>query len=177
MGVVRFLLALSVAGLLFWSGVAKLLDPLKLALAIRAFQLGIPDEIAHWSAFAVPWAELVAGVCILLPKTRMAAAWLTAFLMGVFMVGIVSLLVRGMDVDCPCFVVLVPLRRSARRLPPSAQRFDRRGRSFRRKIGSGVGFLERLSASIHFIPCASQPLISPGDMEDVLLRQVRADKA
>lgn len=103
MGAVRFLLALSVAGLLFWSGVAKLFDPLKLALAIRAFQLGIPDEIAHWSAFAVPWAELVAGVCILLPKTRMAAAWLTAFLMGVFMAGIVSLLVRGMDVDCPCF--------------------------------------------------------------------------
>ena len=81
----------------------KSLTPQDFVFAIKGFQLGLPDGVMIFLAFAIAWLELLAGVLLIVGWRARGAALVVAGLMVVFMGGIGSLMVRGLDVNCPCF--------------------------------------------------------------------------
>ena len=86
-----------------FSGWSKLRDPQFFAFAIKAFRLGLPEPWIVALSFVLAWLEvLCAGLLVLGAWTR-AAAVIIAGLMILFSGLILSLLVRGLSVDCPCF--------------------------------------------------------------------------
>lgn len=98
-----WLLRLGLAGLFAYAAVGKLRDPSAFAREIANYQL-LPDLASH-VAVALPGAELVAAIAILLPDARIrrAGALALAVLLVVLLVAVTSVVVRGVNVDCGCF--------------------------------------------------------------------------
>lgn len=90
-------------GLFAFSASTKFTDPLKFALGIRGFNLGLTEPLIGVLTYAIPWAELIAAVLLVVGLWARQAAILIITLMLAFIGGIASLMARGMAVDCPCF--------------------------------------------------------------------------
>lgn len=79
------------------------LTPRDFGTSVHAFRLGLSDDLKSLLAYTLPWAEVIAGVCLLLGIMARSAALIVAIMMLGFIAGIVSLLIRGIDLNCPCF--------------------------------------------------------------------------
>lgn len=76
------------------------------AESIQAFEIFDPKQHHHLvtlATFAVPWAEVLCGVLILVGLWTRAAAFTMMAALGVFMWAIYSVISRGMSVECGCF--------------------------------------------------------------------------
>jgi len=104
----------ALGGLLIFSGYMKLgiydfggnllvLSPLDFAFAIKGFKMGLPDGLVSVLAYVVPWTELIAGVFIVLGMWTRGAALLALIMLASFTLGVISVIGRGLDVNCPCF--------------------------------------------------------------------------
>lgn len=93
--------AVLLAVLFLVSGIWKITDPY--AAAARMNQALVPLPLSMIAALGVGWMEAVAGIFILVPRYRRWGAWLTGFLLVVFMVyiGVFYDTLRG--ADCSCF--------------------------------------------------------------------------
>ena len=95
-----------ILGALFiFAAVMKLSSPASFALAIAAFKI-IPehaDHVTKLAAYAVPWIELVCGVCLILGLWARSAALVLCLMLVAFIAMILSTMARGMDVSCSCF--------------------------------------------------------------------------
>lgn len=97
------LLARIVLGsVLILAGALKVGDPVGSVLAVRAYQL-LPDTPAMWVGYALPWMEIVIGVMLLVGLAVRLNAVFSSILMAVFIFGIASVWVRGLNIDCGCF--------------------------------------------------------------------------
>ena len=110
-------LRLVLGGILVFSGWLKLgissfggtlgtIDPQSVLFAIKKFEIPIlmdQPDVMTFLAYAVPWVELVTGVALLLGLWTRGAAWIVALMMAAFTAGIIGVVARGLDVDCPCF--------------------------------------------------------------------------
>jgi uncharacterized membrane protein YphA (DoxX/SURF4 family) len=96
-------LRLVLAGILFWSGLAKLLESnetrREAILAYRVF----PPSWVDFLGWALPAVEVGLGALLLLGLFTRFAAICTALLMLGFIVGISSVWIRGYSIDCGCF--------------------------------------------------------------------------
>ena len=99
----RILLRILLAAIFLVSGSMKLRDPLLFAFAVEAFHLGVPVSVVERTAYILPWLELLLGAALLVGFWTRPAAGLALTLMLAFILGIVSLGIRQLDVDCPCF--------------------------------------------------------------------------
>jgi uncharacterized membrane protein YphA (DoxX/SURF4 family) len=80
----------------------KIIEPKNLMLSMKSFEL-VPEFIIPFTAFTLPWMELVVGLLLFYGLlTRGAAIWAT-ILYSIFTIAIISVIVRGMPVDCGCF--------------------------------------------------------------------------
>jgi uncharacterized membrane protein YphA (DoxX/SURF4 family) len=92
------------------AGVLKLQEPQRLAEAIDAFKV-IPKSGEHLvllAAFAIPWAEIIAGVFLLIGLWARSAALLLTIMLLVFIAMIASVLIRiemgeKLSASCTCF--------------------------------------------------------------------------
>lgn len=98
----NFILSALLAGVLFWTGAGKALDPAALAESIAGFRL-VPWPAGVAGAFYLPWLELVTGGALLVPRWRAGAARVAVLLFGVFTAVWVVTWLRGIDVECGCF--------------------------------------------------------------------------
>jgi putative oxidoreductase len=89
-------------GLFVFAGSIKLQSPQLFAFAIGAFKI-LPDHLIALSAFVVPWTEIIAGLCLITGFWGRAAALVIGGMLVVFLAGILSVIVRGLDVKCTCF--------------------------------------------------------------------------
>lgn len=96
-------LRLALGGLFFVAAYHKLRDPLTFAEAIMAYRMGLPDAITQLATYAVPWTEVFCAVALVLGLWTRAAAAVFIALIGVFLVGIVSVIVRDLNITCGCF--------------------------------------------------------------------------
>jgi putative oxidoreductase len=125
--VFMFIVRVLLGSLFIFSGSQKLLDPQSFVNAIIAFEIlpEKPDLLLQLATYGLPWSEIVAGVFLVLGVGSRGAALFITLLMLVFTGAIVSVLVRGLDVECGCFGAwlpsevtnLTPLRNGAILLP------------------------------------------------------------
>jgi len=90
------------------SGLAKISDPVRFILTLREFRL-FPEEIVPLTAVWLPWLELLLGLCVLAGLLHRTAALLLACMNAGFLAAILSVIARGIVVDCGCFGMLADM--------------------------------------------------------------------
>ncbi len=96
--VARFGLALVWA----WAAIAKLGDADGAVRAVRAYEI-LPEVLVKPFAWGLPFVELALAILLVLGIGTRIAGWISAGILIVFMAGIVSVWVRGIQIDCGCF--------------------------------------------------------------------------
>lgn len=95
---VRILLGIG----LVWAALVKLDDPVLLLNTVYRYEL-VGKHLGYVVALALPYVELVVGVCLISSVFAHAASWLAAGLGAVFVAVQVSALARGLVIECGCF--------------------------------------------------------------------------
>lgn len=85
-----------------WAAIAKLGDADAAVRAVRAYEI-LPEVLVKPFAWGLPFVELALAVLLLVGIGTRIAGWISAAIMVVFMAGIVSVWVRGIQIDCGCF--------------------------------------------------------------------------
>jgi len=93
---------LAVGGVLIWSGLLKITNPLDFARTITNYRL-FPEFLALLGAIILPWVELLIGLCLITGIFRSGASFLAVCLFGGFVVIIAITLLRGINTECGCF--------------------------------------------------------------------------
>lgn len=94
---------LVLGGVFVGAGIPKILDPGAFAVAIRSYELGLPEWFVSFSAHALPYAEVLLGLYLIFGLFTKPAAWVTTALMVVFTVALLQGAARGLEIDCGCF--------------------------------------------------------------------------
>ncbi|MGH3087015.1 MAG: MauE/DoxX family redox-associated membrane protein [Rubrobacteraceae bacterium] len=85
------------------AGVPKILDPGAFAAAIRSYELNLPEWFASFSAYSLPYAEVLLGLYLIFGLFTKPAAWMTNGLMLVFTIALLQGAIRGLEINCGCF--------------------------------------------------------------------------
>ncbi len=104
------ILRLALALAFLYSGMAKLLDPQEFLFSVKAFKMlpTEPDFLITAVTYIVPIAEVLCGVLLVIGLWTRAAALLLGLLLIGFTIGIFSVLLRGLSIDCGCFGQWLP---------------------------------------------------------------------
>lgn len=93
---------LLLAGVFLYAGYLKGSDPVAFAGQVAAYQL-LPYSFNYLVGATLPFVELLCGALLLLNR-RVRPALLVLFgLNSVFMLALISVIARGLDIDCGCF--------------------------------------------------------------------------
>jgi len=93
---------LVVGGVWVYAGAIKLPDPAQSVAAVRAYQV-LPADLVAPVGQLLPVLEVVIGALLILGLLTRGAAVASAVLLAVFIAGIISVWVRGIEIDCGCF--------------------------------------------------------------------------
>lgn len=89
-------------GALVLAGLLKMMSPTTFMLNISALEL-VPAALIPLTAYLVFWTELIAGALLLYGFWSRPAALVAAGMYAVFTLSLLSVIWRGMPVDCGCF--------------------------------------------------------------------------
>jgi uncharacterized membrane protein YphA (DoxX/SURF4 family) len=95
------LLEIVLGGVFIYAGALKHLYPQEFAEAILAYQL-LPLSLVGAAAAVIPWAEIAAGLFVILGLKRRSCLLLLTALTGGFLVVLLVTLARGLKIDCGC---------------------------------------------------------------------------
>lgn len=93
---------LTLALVFVYAGAVKIQDIVAFAGHVAAYQI-LPYAMNYLVAATLPYVEFLAGVLLLLNVRVRPALVAIAGMTSVFMVALVSVLWRGLDIDCGCF--------------------------------------------------------------------------
>lgn len=93
---------LLLGGTFLYAGVIKAADPVAFAGQVANYQL-LPYAWNYLVAATLPYLEVLCGLLLLGNRWVRPATLLLGLLNLVFIAALVSLLVRGIDIDCGCF--------------------------------------------------------------------------
>jgi len=85
-----------------WSGWIKLHDPRAFVQTIRAYD-ATPEWLSKAIGYGLPVLQVCLGVLLVVGAAVRISAIVSAVLAGVFLVGIVQVAARGIELDCGCF--------------------------------------------------------------------------
>jgi len=92
-----------ILGLLFiYSSIPKILEVEYFARAIRNYRM-LPVWSHNIVALWMPWMELIAGCCLVFKVWERGGATLILGMMVIFLIAVISAVLRGLDIDCGCF--------------------------------------------------------------------------
>lgn len=103
-----FVLRMMIASIFIFSGIVKLGyvpgwgDPRGFATAVYEFKI-LHFDLIPLATFAIPWMEVFAGVLLVFGLMSRGAARILATLIVIFGLAMVTVLARGMDINCSCF--------------------------------------------------------------------------
>jgi uncharacterized membrane protein YphA (DoxX/SURF4 family) len=86
-----------------YGGYLKLQSPLAFSYAIKGFKFELPDNLLVDLSFMIPWAEVLAGLCLICGFFSRGAAFVICVMMAIFIIGIASVIWRGIKTNCGCF--------------------------------------------------------------------------
>jgi len=98
---------LLLGGAFLYAGILKARDVHAFAGAVAAYQL-LPYSLNYLVAATLPWLEILVGGLLLANRHVRAAVLVAAGLTGLFMAVLVSVLLRGLEIDCGCFAAADP---------------------------------------------------------------------
>lgn len=94
---------LILGGVFLYAGASKVLEPGALAASVRSYELGLPEWFVTFSAHALPLAEVLLGLYLMVGLFPRASAWAANVLLLVFVAAILQGALRGLQIDCGCF--------------------------------------------------------------------------
>lgn len=103
--IVSFVFRIVVGGIFLIAGLAKISDPVRFLLTLREFDL-FPEGIVRFLAVYIPWLEFILALFIMLGILYRTSSLMLAFLITIFTLAILSVIIRGMEIDCGCFGLL-----------------------------------------------------------------------
>lgn len=101
MDVILLLIRIFLAAIFLVAGVGKLLDLKGSEKAVKDF--GTPDEFAKFFSIALPFAEIVFGLCLLFTSMSWTGAIGATILLLTFTGGMIAQMAQGNAPDCHCF--------------------------------------------------------------------------
>ncbi len=93
---------LTLALVFVYAGAVKIQDVVAFAGHVAAYQI-LPYALNYLVAATLPYVEFLAGVLLLINMRVRPALVAIGSMISVFMVALVSVLMRGLDIDCGCF--------------------------------------------------------------------------
>ena len=96
------LLRLVCGGIFIYASIDKILHPAAFAEVIVNWKI-LPRQAVNFIALALPWVEMVGGIFLIAGIFEWASLTLYNGLMVSFMIGIASVLIRGLNTSCGCF--------------------------------------------------------------------------
>ena len=84
------------------AAIEKIAIPETFAISVEAYKL-IPTQLINIFALIIPWMELVCGLFLVAGVLARASAALLSALLSVFIVALISALLRELKIDCGCF--------------------------------------------------------------------------
>jgi len=101
-------LRLVLGGIFITAGIAKLSSQAEFVNSVIGYGI-LPDSLARAYGYALPWAELAIGLCLILGLfTRVASALVFPIALS-FIVANAYAMYRQFQDDCGCFGALVPM--------------------------------------------------------------------
>ena len=98
-----------ILGLIFiLASYQKILMPWEFGRAVLAYEL-IPTFLVSPLVIIMPWVEMVTGVFLIINWKIRPSAILIALMNLIFIIAIISAMVRGMEIDCGCSINIGPL--------------------------------------------------------------------
>lgn len=97
-----FIFRIILGGLFIYASVDKILYPAEFAEAVRNYQI-LPLGLVNIVAVILPWVELVAGLLLLNGFKTRSGNTIILILICVFIFGVVSAMIKGIDIHCGCF--------------------------------------------------------------------------
>ncbi len=101
----RFVILLSrlILGMVFIvASIDKIALPEAFAASIQAYDL-LPIGIINILALVIPWMELLCGIFLVTGMLVRSSSAVVSVLLGVFVIAMVSALLRNLTIDCGCF--------------------------------------------------------------------------
>lgn len=93
---------LVIGGVWIVAGALKLPDPTESVRAVRAYDL-LPETVVPTVGHLLPVLEVVLGLALVLGILTRGTAAASGLIFILFIIGIASVWVRGIDIDCGCF--------------------------------------------------------------------------
>lgn len=104
--VLSFICRVLIGGVFLVAGIAKIADPVRFLFTLREFRLFPEAFFAPFLAIYLPWLEFILGLFLVLGLLHRTSSLMLACLNGMFTVAILSVIMRGMEIDCGCFGLL-----------------------------------------------------------------------
>jgi len=101
-GWVVFICRLILGFVFVYASLDKLAHPAAFAQAIEHYHI-LPLSLLHSAAMLLPVLEFIVGCALIFGFGIRGAAFLTALMTVIFMVGITSAIIRDLDISCGCF--------------------------------------------------------------------------
>ncbi|MEO6259337.1 MAG: MauE/DoxX family redox-associated membrane protein [Thermoanaerobaculia bacterium] len=95
---------LALGAIFIAAAIPKIIDPPSFAHMIYNYRL-VPGPLVNLIALLMPWAEILAGLALILGVWKRGARMLIGLMLVVFIVAILINLARGNAIDCGCFNV------------------------------------------------------------------------
>jgi uncharacterized membrane protein YphA (DoxX/SURF4 family) len=95
-------LRLLLGAVFLYASYDKILNPEAFAQAVYNYQI-LPDAVVNLTALALPWLELLLGLCLVTGVWLPGATVTSAGLLLIFIAALVFNQVRGLDIHCGCF--------------------------------------------------------------------------
>lgn len=100
--IVGILARLIVGGVWIVAGALKIGSPESSITAVRAYQL-LPMGMAETVGRLLPAFELIIGICLVLGVLLRVTGLISALMQLAFIIGIASVWMRGISINCGCF--------------------------------------------------------------------------
>jgi protein-disulfide isomerase/uncharacterized membrane protein YphA (DoxX/SURF4 family) len=93
---------LALGGIWIWASIAKLRDPRRFVETVRAYDM-TPEWLSKAIGYGLPVLEFGLGVLLVLGLATRLAAAVSAVLLFVFLIALVTAAARGLTLQCGCF--------------------------------------------------------------------------